>query len=223
MTGQSPFPPPPSQEVVTGDRIATDLLRTAVDRDKTLVTRHGLPICLRAALLAELALDGAIGDTGRAPLATGDAPVGDPILAAVHRTVSARPKVAWKRWYRHVEVDLTALSDELVGRGTWTDLGGRLGRKSFLDREADVALEVALRARAVGLGEEPPESAREAVLGVLVVSCGGVAGPARPKAAIGLHEVLPRFDDLGGQRLQAAHVAVGTAQLMLRRLKRRLR
>lgn len=223
MTDPSPFPPPASQEIVTGDRIATDLLRSAVDRDRTLVTRHGLAICLRAALLAELALDGAIGDTGRAPRATGQPPVDDPILGAVHTTVAARPKVAWKRWYRHVGVDLTALTDELVGRGTWTDLGGRLGRTSILDRDPDGAVEVALRARAVGLGEERPESAREAVLGVLVVSCGGVAGAARPKDTIRLHEVLPTFDHLGDQRLQAAHVAVGTAQLMLRRLKRRLR
>lgn len=219
----SPFPPAPSQEVLTGDRIATDLLRSAVDRDKTLVTRHGLAICLRAALLAELALDGALGDSGRAPLAVAEAPVGDPILAAVHRTVAARPKVAWKRWFRHVDVDLTALTDDLIGAGRWTDLGGRLGRRSYLDRDPDGALEIGLRARAVGLGEEPPESAREAVLGVLAVSCGGGHGAARPKAAVGLHEVLPRFEELGGQRLQAAHVAVGTAQLMLRRLRRRMR
>lgn len=222
MTDDSPFPPKPSEEVHTGDRIATDLLRTAVDSDRTLVTRHGLAICLRAALLAELALDGALGDTGKAPVAVDEAPVGDPILAAVHRTVANRPKVAWKRWYRHVDVDLTALTDDLVGRGTWTDLGGRLGRQSFLDRDADGALAIGLRARAVGLGEEPPESAREAVLGVLAVSCGGVHGAARPKATVHLHEVLPRFEELGGQRLQAAHVAVGTAQLMLRRLRRRL-
>jgi hypothetical protein len=217
----SPFPPPPTREVVTGDRIATDLLRAAVDRDRTVVTRHGLAVCLRAALFADLALAGALGDTGRAPQVTGEAP-DDRILAAVHRTVASRPKVAWKRWYRHVDVDLTALTDELVGAGRWTELGARLGRREVLDRDADGALAVGLRARAVGLGEEQPESPREAVLGVLAVSCGGGHGAARPKAAVPLHDLLGRFDDVGGQRLQAAHVAVGTAQLLVRKRRRRL-
>lgn len=217
------FPPPPPRAVVTGDRIATDLLRCALDSDRRLVTGHGLAVCLRAALFSDLALAGAIGDTGRAPTVTGEPPDDDRILAAVHRTVAARPRVAWKRWYRHVDVDLEALTDELVLAGRWADLGRGFRTRSFLDRDAEQALAMGLRARAVGLGEEAPESPHEAVLGVLTVSCGGGHGAPRPKATARIGDLLQRFDELPGQRLQAAHVAVGVAQLMLRRNRRRYR
>lgn len=212
------FPPKPPAEIVTGDRIATDLLRTALRGDDHLTNRAQLAICLRGALFADLALGGALGDTGRAPVVTGDPPADDRILAAVHGTVGRRANVAWKRWFRHVDVDLEALSDELVGAGRWLPTG----RHVFHDRDAAAALALGYRARAVGLGEEEPESPREAVLGVLAVTAGGGHGTANPRAAVRIGDLLARFGDVPGPRLQAAHVAVGVAQLAVRRARRRV-
>ncbi|MHA3700985.1 GPP34 family phosphoprotein [Jatrophihabitans sp. YIM 134969] len=223
MSAASPLEPESTGEIVTGDRIATDLLRASVGTTGELVTRRGLAVCLRGALLADLALAGALADTGFGPTPTGESPPDDRILAAVHRTVQARPSVAWRRWFRHVDVDLAALADELVELDRWTETSRGMTRRVVLDRDAGGAVVLGRRARAVGLGSEPAASAREAVLGVLVASWTGAHGEGRPRDTVKLPSVLAGFDDVPGESRQAAHAAVGTAQVMLKKARRRWR
>jgi hypothetical protein len=214
--------PPPAEEVVTGDRIATDLLRVGLDANHKLVAERGLGVGLRAALFSDLAFAGAIGDAGRHPTPTGEAP-DDRILRAVHATVQRRSHVGWGRWYRHVDVDVEALTDELIAAGRWAELGRSALARSFHERDASQALALGRRARAVGLGRVAPASPHEAVLGVLTVAIGGGHGEARPRDTVPLKDLLEAFPDLPGQRRQGAVGAVQAAQNVLRRRFRRYR
>lgn len=204
-------------------RLATDLLRLGLDPVTHRIRRPAtLAIGLRAALFADLALAGAVGDDGRAPVPTGPAPAGERVLGALHRTVEQRPGVAWHRWYRHVAEDAVALAADLVAAGHWQDGAGRV-RRAYVETQPRAVLALGQRVQAVGRGNQPAGGVHEVLLGALVVITGVVEGRPQPRLMPDLEAALAPFDDLEPTRRRAAITAVTHAQRLLRkgRLRRR--
>ena len=163
------------------ERIATVLLRLARDPVSGRVRhRSSVDVALRAALFAELALDGRIVDRAGSPAAFPAEPSGDRKLDAVREAVEQRPGVAWLRWFRHVSSDHDALCKELVADGRWIRQDG--WRAAYADTEADAVLVLANEIERVVRYERAPVDTREAVLAALAVACGATGRWPRPSA-----------------------------------------
>jgi hypothetical protein len=189
------------------DRIATDLLRMARNpATGRLRHRAALEVALRAALFAELALNGKLVDQVNAPSLVDDEPTGDRILDAIRRTVEQRPNVTWRRWFRHVRVDRTALSEELVDAGRWERKPG--WRTAFTDTKPEEAQALAFEVNRVATYDRAPADAREAVLAVLAIAC-GTAG-TRPRPGAVRRELKSLVDTVNHKTTKKILVTAGT-------------
>ena len=209
--------------------IATDLLRIASDPSTgRLVRRNTLAVCLRAALLAELALAGQIVDYAGAPHAISTAPTAHRFLDQIRDAVAARPGVSWPRWFRYVHGDRVALVNELVNAEVWTPVG----RNRYIDVDAVSMLERARRVTAVATLRMPPVDSPDAVLAMLLVIGGATAVPEtigrpparpapQPKAM--RKELRPLLDAIGPPddpvRI-AVQYAVGSGATVVRKVRR---
>jgi hypothetical protein len=164
------------------DRLATQLLRIARNpRSGRLRHPRVLDIGLRAALLAELVLDGRVVQQNGAPFASGVTDTGDRVLDAVARTVEARPNVRWWRWFRHVRQDRAVLVAELLESGRWTQRPGGL-RPAYDDADEGAALALTFETNRVVRQEAAPRDARQGVLAILTVMSGAAGGRPHPRA-----------------------------------------
>lgn len=208
------IPTDSAMQPTTNDRIATSLLRTGLDPTTGRCSRPGtLAIGLRAALLADLALAGAIRDDDRAPSVAGAVPL-DPILAALYRAIAARPQVAWRRWYRHVEADRLALTDELIAQHRWSVRPGARARRRFTDHDPAAAAALGQRAAAVGADEAAATGPAEAVLGLLVTVTGAVSG--RRQRVRNISGQLAHWPHIDEAARTTVTVAIATAAQVLR-------
>ena len=175
MSAARPEPP---------DRMATDLLRLARHPLTGRVRGGGtIDIALRAALLSDLVLDGRITHDGRGPRLTGEdaaEPTGDRIADALVRTVARRSGVPWWRWYRHVQVDRVALTEELVEAGVWTRTGSG-PRATYEDVEPEYGPALGIELREV-VTQEDTSDVRRALLAIIVHLSGADGQRAQPKA-----------------------------------------
>lgn len=206
------------------DRLATQLLRIARDPGSGRL-RHprALAIGLRSALFTDLVLTGRIGEATAGPVVIEPgAKADDRLLEAVLRTVERRPNVAWWRWYRHVQVDRRALTDELVVAGRWSSRRGSWGAPAYDDVDSDGALALTGTTLAVMESRTAPADARQAVLAVLATMCGSVVGRPHPRALRrelkALVDAAALSGEPGAQLLP--HVLGGAATLMKRPLRR---
>lgn len=198
------------------DRIAIDLLRVARNPvTGRLRYPSALDVALRGALFAELAFAGHIVDDNNAPSVTISEPEGDRVFEAICQTVRARPRVAWRRWYRYVSGDRTALCKELVVAERWEAKSG--WRKSFTDVASEEAQAMAFELNRVATLDRPPKDPREAVLTLLGVACGAVGRRPRPSAV--RRELKPV---LGTVDNATAAKAVTSAAFVIRRARRGL-
>lgn len=198
------------------DRIAVDLLRVARDPATGRIRHRGaLDVSLRAALFAELALDGKIVDEINAPVLTSAGPTGDRIFDAVLRAVQARPNVAWLRWFRHVSGDRKALCAELVDAGRWEPT--RSWPASFSDAKPDEVQAIAFELQRVARLERAPRNPREAVLTLLAIVCGALG--RRPRPAAVRRELRSVFDAVDNHTTQKI---VATAATVTRKNRRGL-
>ena len=147
-----------------GQRLATELVLLVRDPVDGSLRGRNVDVCLRAALLCQLALDGHIVSVKGAPVASA-AQIDDAILGALHSAIRGRPRVAWRRWFRHVRVDREALVDELVASARLTSVG----TDRFTDAQPERTR--ALRNRLLELESDPSQARTgpEAVLGYLFV------------------------------------------------------
>ena len=163
------------------DRIAIDLLRMARNPATGRIRhRSSLEIALRAALFSELALTGKVVDEVNSPHLTDNVPTGDRILDAIRRTIEQRPDVTWRRWFRHVRVDRTALCAELVESGQWERKPGLL--RGFNDTKPEEPQALAFELNKVVTFERAATDSREAVLTLLAVASGAIGRRPRPQA-----------------------------------------
>jgi hypothetical protein len=205
------------------DRLATQLLRVSRDPGSGRL-RHQSPLAigLRAALFTDLVLAGRVISVGPAPAVGPVGPTDDRILEAVARTVEKRPNVAWWRWYRHVRVDIAALTDELVDAGRWTPRPSALGRTGYDDVDPDSLAELTFTATRIGEFSMAPADSRQAVLAILTVMCGSIAGRPRPRAL--RRDLKPLLTAAAQSGERGAHqippVLNGAERLMRRPLRR---
>ncbi|MBV9594077.1 MAG: GPP34 family phosphoprotein [Actinobacteria bacterium] len=201
--------------------VATDLLLLARNpAGGTLRHRVALERALRSALFVDLALAGALLDTGRAPAVAGFGPTGDRILDAVRATVDARPDVMWPRWYRHVSEDRVELTKELIRSGRWIEQRST-GRVSYVDADTDATLRLGLSIERVAQRRMAPRDSHEAVLAILTVICGAISGPPRPREF--RRELLPLLDTvgpLGDPTRRTVQVALATGAQAVKRRRR---
>ena len=198
------------------DRIAVDLLRMARDPGSgRLRHRSSLDIALRAALFSELALNGQIVDQVNAPSLTSPEPTGDRIFDGIRGAVEARPNVTWRRWFRHVRIDRTTLSAELVDAGRWRRT--RSWPAAFADAEAEEAQALAFEINRVVAFDRAPVDSREAVLTLLAVASG--ASGRRPRPAAVRRELKSLLDSINHHTAQKIVV---TAATVIRRDRRGL-
>ena len=165
--------------------LAEDLLLLLLDDVKG--TTAGLTIDVRvplgAAVLAELALDGAVevdqeGGRWRTPRirATGR-PVADEVLAAALRTVGEKPRTA---------VDLAGR----IGAGLKEHLAERLAAEGVLERRDDRVLGLFPRTRWPALASTREAEVRERLRAGVI---GGAAPDPRTAALIGILRALQRL------------------------------
>jgi hypothetical protein len=198
------------------DRIAVDLLRMARDPGSGRLRHRGsLEIALRAALFAELALNGKLVDQVNSPTLTSHEPTGDRIFDGIRGAVEARPNVTWRRWFRHVRVDRTALSAELVDAGHWRRTRG--WPAAFADAEPEEAQALAYEINRIVSFDRAPVDSREAVLALLAVASG--ASGRRPRPAAIRRELKPLLDIVNHHTAQKIVV---TAATVIRRDRRGL-
>ena len=182
------------------DKIATSLLRIALDADRgTLRHPRALAIGARAALFADLAFAGCLADGGRSPQITGAVATGDRILDTLRAAVGNQPGHLWRRWFTYVRVDREALCRELVADGRWAVERDRrvplLKMTRYRDVEADTALDLVGRTLEVTEYRRSPNNGPEAVLAALSVICGSITGRPRPRAME--TELLRLLDTVG--------------------------
>ncbi len=181
--------PPPGDAPL---RLATQLLLIARNPDTGRLRRPGnLDIGLRAALLADLALQGRITEQVRGPVLAVPGETGDRILDAVARTVGSRPDVHWWRWFRHVRADREALVAELVQSGRWVRRSGGL-RPAYDDTDAVASSALAYATLRVAEKRVAPADARQAFLASLTVMTGALTGRPRPRAL--KNDLIPLMD-----------------------------
>jgi hypothetical protein len=198
------------------DRIAVDLLRMARDPATGRIRhRSALDISLRAALFAELALNGKIVDEVNAPTLTSGELTGDRIFDAILRTVQERPTVTWRRWFRHVSADRAVLCAELVDAGRWEPTRG--WPAAFSDAKPEEAQAIAFEIQRVAKFERAPRDSREAVLTLLAISSGALG--RRPRPAAVRRELKSVFDAVNHHTTQKI---VATAATITRRSRRGL-
>lgn len=205
------------------DRLATQLLRISRDPGSGRL-RHVSPLAigLRAALFTDLVLAGRVITVGPAPAIGPVGPTDDRILEAVARTVEQRPSVAWWRWYRHVRVDVAALTDELVSAGRWTPRSSSLGRSGYDDADPGSLAELTYVATRVGEFAMAPADSRQAVLAILAVMCGSIAGRPRPRALRrDLAPLLTAATETGERGAHQIPPVLNGAQRLMRRPLRR--
>lgn len=163
-------------------RLATQLLLIARDPHTGRLRKpRNLDIGLRAALLADLALQGRITEQARGPVLVVPGESGDRILDAVARTVQRRPDVHWWRWFRHVRDDRTALVGELLDSGRWVRRTGGL-RAAYDDADDTSSAALAYATMRVAEKQVQPADARQAFLASLTVMTGALTGRPRPRA-----------------------------------------
>lgn len=207
-----PGTPGPGLRVGT-DRMATVLLRVARNPVSGRLRHSGsLDVALRAALLADLALAGQIGDWQNTPAVIGHEPTGDRFLEAVRDAVQSRPGVTWIRWFRHVGTDRTALRNELVRTGLWRRRPGT--RLSYTDSEPNAVLALRVELDRVASNARAPVDTREATLAALAAICGATGHWPRPSA---VRRDLARLVD--GIPDSTTRVIVKSAATALRRTR----
>ncbi len=196
------------------DRIAVDLLRMARNPVSGRLRHRGcLEVALRGALFAELALNGEVVDEVNAPTLTSGVPMQDRIFDGIRRAVQARPDVTWRRWFRHVRVDRTALCAELVDAGRWERKPG--WPPAFTDSAPEEAQALAYEVNRIISFERAPADSREAVLALLAVSCGATG--QRPRPAAVRRELKSVFETVNHHATQKIVV---TAAAVIRRGRR---
>lgn len=196
--------------------MATTLLRLARDPANGRVKRPtAIDVGLRAALLADLALAGRIGDLDHAPSVISAEPTGDRFLDAVNRAIEARPRVVWMRWFRHVTSDRSALRDELVRNGRWQRRPG--WRRAYDDTGAQEIVALAVELDRIAQLQRPPSDEREATLAVLAAICGATGRWPRPGAV--KHDLAAVVRDVPNATVRRI---IMTAAMTLRRMRRSL-
>jgi hypothetical protein len=172
----SPTPTPPA-----GERTATRLLILSRDlASGRLRNPRALDVGLRAALFTDLIRGGHLTNRNSTPLAVDESATGDRLLDAVLATVVRRPRVGWRRWYRHVHVDQVACVGELVESGRWTRKPGPLPR--YADNQPDAALEAWEHTTQVLALRRDPVDEQDAAVAILAALSGAVGGRRRAKA-----------------------------------------
>jgi len=140
--------------------------------------RHPLQvgIAIRAAMFAELILAGRV--IGRAwPQPVGESDTGDKLPDAVHRAVSGRRPIGWRRWFSHVDADRRAAIDYLVAAGRW-----QLDGKRIVDPQAgETVLEQRELHRTMAAGELAAD-VPTMLTWLLVYGAGGAGRPAPRRA-----------------------------------------
>jgi hypothetical protein len=202
------------------DKIATSLLRIALDTDRgTLRHPRALAICTRGALFADLAFAGCLVDGGRSPQITGAAATGDRILDTLRAAVGNQPGHVWRRWFTYVGVDREAVCRELVDSGSWTVEQDRrlpmLTTTRYRDEQADAALTLVGRTLEIIEHRRVPNDGREAVLAALSVICGSITGRPKPRAMetdlLRLLDVIGTLQDPTRRAVQASLDSAATA------------
>lgn len=176
------------------DRTATRLLLIARNRATGRLTNPGaLDIGLRAGMLTDLLLSGHIVGDGRGPRTANESSTGDRLLDAVRNTVTARPNVAWRRWFRHVRVDRDACVAELIQQDRWQAFGRMV--PTYLD--LDPAVADALRAHTIEViaQRSAPDDSHDATL-ALIAAIAGATGEPRRRAKALRGELAPLLDSL---------------------------
>lgn len=204
------------------DRLATQLLLIARNPVSGRLRHPGvLMIGLRAALLADLVLDGRVADEAGAPYVEDAAATGDHVLDTLARAVERRPYVGWWRWFRHVRPDREVLVAELVERGRWTRRRGGPW-PAFTDNDEGASLALSFETTKLIEGRATPKDARQGVLAVLTAMSGAAGGRPRPRALRG--ELKPLLDGIVATGEPGAEVMprllVGAAKLSRRPLRR---
>lgn len=204
------------------DRLATQLMLIARDPITGRLRRpRVLDMGLRAALLTDLVFAGRVTEQYRAPFVEHATESGDRILDAVERAVERRPSVGWWRWFRHVRADRTALVEELLADGRWTQVRDGLW-PSYRDEDPDPAFALAYATQQVVEKRALPADPRQAVLAALAVMCGSTGRRPRPRALRG--ELKPIMDVVASSGMTGAaivpRVLAGAAKLIRRPMRR---
>jgi hypothetical protein len=164
-----------------GEQLAVAVCRLSLDPTRGRIgQRSRVGIALRAAQLAQLALDGRLGGD-RFPIALGASDTGTPLLDSVHRAVADRPATPWRRWFSHTGADLRAVSEQLMTQRRWIRDGARL-----VDVDSAATLAQSVRIEQLTRGGEPPDTVADRVLILLLYGAGSVGGAPRPRAELAL-------------------------------------
>jgi hypothetical protein len=177
-------------------------------------------IAIRAALFAELLFDGRLAGEKR-PVPIGPSETGDPLADAVHRAVSARGALPWKRWFSHVGADVDAAGAQLQRTGAWR---AGAARGVFVDNDPTLtSAQAAQVTELLALAQASPQTILEAGAGtldaavaLLAVGAGLLGARPRPKLA------LRRMDSLlpEARLLRAAGLGVDAQQDAVRTVTR---
>jgi hypothetical protein len=165
------------------ERLATRLL--LISRDAAsgrLRNPKALDVGLRAGLFVDLLRGGFLISDEGAPAVADTAPTGDRLLDAVRDAVGRRPRVSWRRWYRHVHVDQVACVGELLESGRWVGNPGPLVR--YTDTESDAALVAWQHTIEVLDLHRQPDDGPDAALAILASLSGATGGLRRSARAI---------------------------------------
>jgi Golgi phosphoprotein 3 (GPP34) len=151
---------------VSGEHVATRLVRLCLHRNGTLLRSPLLASSVRAALLADLALHGAL-IVSASELEVDTSPTGfkpaDNLLAAV----AAQPDQKLEWWLRRGTDAVRDTVSELLASGLWTRRLTRISRRYEDNDPASVKADAKL-VRTVLAGGAAADNPRAAVLAVLV-------------------------------------------------------
>ncbi len=195
-------------EVAEGQSLGLVVCRLALDPTSGRIRhRTEVGIAIRAALFNQLLLQGRLTG-GRWPEPVGESTSGDRLGDSVHRAVSERRTLLWKRWFNHVAADVEAATTELVRLELWRPRPGG----GFVDAEPGLILEQATRIQSLishtpgGTGggfdaasSTAAEAIADAAVALLATGAGPLGGRPQPKLATKkFDEVIPGIKVMAG-------------------------
>jgi hypothetical protein len=185
-------------------------------------------IAIRAALFAQLLLDGRLAGEKR-PVPIGPSDTADRLADAVHRAVSARGALPWKRWFSHVGADVDAAGAQLQRTGAWQ---AGAARGVIIDNDPNLTTAQAAQVtELLALAQASPPAilgagpgTLDATVALLAVGAGLLGARPRPKLALRrMDRLLPEARllvaagfDVDAQQ-DAVRTVVRTALIAMRR------
>jgi hypothetical protein len=170
-----------------------------------------LGIAIRGALFAELVLDGRLRGV-TVPRVDGPSETGNRLADSVHRAVSGRGPMPWKRWFSHVGADLEAATGALVEGGAWQVQGP----KRYADTDPELTAAQAARVAEILRHPEPGPAADEIVVALLVGAAGPRGDKPRPRARLAqVDPLLPLHPEIK-ERQESARAALRAALRAIR-------